>query len=198
MKVVVSRQNDPFYPLECTMTQLPLRQQTGKALLAPDKEHRTTDGTDQRLGLTFAHAHRREIPQAGIAAPIPAPCPFNQLPFADKAGGRWGYIRHLATGYYRFVDGGETIGGSLASTAAIQDRFTQLLRHCVIGLGQWPQPLQHDESLYLLGKDTGISRSDQGTEGVTEQDKTGPAGGLSDLVEIIEPVDKNIRGSLVI
>ena len=37
MKMVVSRQNDHFYSLECAMTQLPLRQQAGKALLAPDK-----------------------------------------------------------------------------------------------------------------------------------------------------------------
>ena len=93
---------------------------------------------DQRLSLAFAHAHGREIPQTGIAAPVPASFPLLQLALADKARRRRGDVSHLAAGRHRLVEGGKPTGRSLASAAAIENGPPQLGRHLLIGLAQRP------------------------------------------------------------
>ena len=129
---------------------------------------------------------------------MPAPCPYFQLPLADEACRTWVNVGHLATRRHRFIDGRKAQGGSLAGATAIQDGAAQLLRHRLVGLAERPEPLQQDESLHLLGEDPGIGGGDQGPEGVAKQREGRPARRLSDLVEIVQPVDKDIGRALVI
>lgn len=119
MKMVVSTQYDPIDLLEGILTDLPLGFQRSKALLPLDQQHRTTDGRHQCPGLPFAHSKGRKIPQTGIAAPVPAPCPLFKLPLTDQTRGLRRDIRHFATGGYGFIDGGKTVGTTLPGATAV-------------------------------------------------------------------------------